>query len=338
MHLKYNYVNMAKIVFVSKLYSPHVGGVEKHIEKLSNELIREGHSITILTENYSSDLKVEETNKKVKIVRFEYKKTKFLGLFYLWKEFIKRISIFLSADLIHVHDVFIWILPLRFILFWKKFYLTNHGWEGIYPIPRKNILLKRLSTLLCKGSISVGSYIDEFYGIHSNKVIYGATDIPINKNFKKENRIVYVGRLSADTGLPIFLEAFKQLIDYKVDFCGDGDLNNECKKYGKVHGFVNPSNYLKNAKICFCSGYLSIIEAISYKCLVITAYDNPLKKSYFMNTPFSKWIIIVSNPDDIVDKIKKPFEYSPNIELAYNWVKPQTWRNVAMQYKDLWFS
>ena len=37
-----------KILFIVPNYLPHIGGVEKHIDMLCKELLKDGHSITIL--------------------------------------------------------------------------------------------------------------------------------------------------------------------------------------------------------------------------------------------------------------------------------------------------
>ena len=40
-----------RILQVSPLFYPHVGGIENHVEKLSNRLVEEGHEVTVYTSN-----------------------------------------------------------------------------------------------------------------------------------------------------------------------------------------------------------------------------------------------------------------------------------------------
>lgn len=40
------------ILFLVRLYHPHIGGVEKHVETIAKLLINKGFSITILTEQF----------------------------------------------------------------------------------------------------------------------------------------------------------------------------------------------------------------------------------------------------------------------------------------------
>lgn len=97
------------------------------------------------------------------------------------------------------------------------------------------------------------------------------------------SRIVFVGRLEADTGLSEFLKwLMSNHYPLIVDFVGDGSLREECKKYGMVHGFTDPKPFLKRAKNCVPGGYLSYIEAKQMGCKIMTFHNNPLKKDYWV--------------------------------------------------------
>lgn len=326
---------MAKILFISKLFHPHIGGVEKHIYKLSKELIKKKHEISVLTEKYDSKLKTRENYEGINVIRIDYRKVKLLGLFSLWFVVFKKLKLFLKSDVIHVHDVFIWVIPIRMFLFWKPFYLTNHGWEGIYPIPMKNKILKQISTFLSSGSMSIGGYINKFYEIRSNIVSYGGTNIP-KKFYKKKEKIVYVGRLEKDTGLDLLLKTLKHFPNLSIEFCGNGSMRQECEKLGEVHGFVNPAKYIKDAKICFCGGYLTILEAFANKCFVATAYSNLLKKSYLLETPFSQWIATGDKPKVISVNLKRKMGSKGVLKQSYEWVKKQTWKELSNKYEEMW--
>src|SRR5688572_1794555 len=134
-----------KILFLSHYFHPHIGGVEKHTLEVAKNLIAKGHKVTVLTEKYDKDLKETETINKIQIVRFSYPHFKFLGLFSIWFWLFRNKKLIQAADIIHCHDVFIWYLPFRFLYPNKKIYTTLHGWEGKWPIPWQNILLKQLA-------------------------------------------------------------------------------------------------------------------------------------------------------------------------------------------------
>jgi len=345
-----------KVLFISKYYKPHIGGVEKHVEKISQELIKKDYEITVLTENHTAvfenskisskrivNLKNQETIDDVKVIRIAYPKIKFFGLFKIWSQLFKQIDLFKNADIIHIHDVFIWYLPLKFILPKKKVFTSFHGWEGQYPIPLKNILYKKLAAKLSKKNICVGKYIEKYYGIKADRITYGAVSIPKVKSdlkSKVRNSIVYVGRLETDTGLKVFLKALENLPGYNVDFCGNGPLADECAKYGKVHGFCDPQPYLIKAQFCFAGGYLTALEAMANQCVVLTAYDNLLSQNYWQLVPFKDFIILADSGNSLSQEIlaisQEPKKLEQITTNAFKWVKQQNWNDLAQIYTQLW--
>lgn len=317
-----------KILFFAKYYTPHIGGVEKHIKEVSQKLQQNGYQISIITEKHTNELLDQEKLSGIKIYRFSYPKLKFLGLFVIWIKLFKYCQVLLASDIIHIHDVAIWYLPLRILLFWKPVVLTMHGWEGIYPIPLKNKILKKLSAAISNKTIFVGSYIEKYYGIVADYIIYGGATAPQKTHAKDQKLIIYLGRLGQDTGLKAFLSAAKKIKGYKVEFCGDGPLAPECQKVGKVHGFVNPQKYLARASICFASGYLSVLEALSNRCKVIVSYDNALRKDVFFNSPFKEFIFVCKDQTEILKAIKAKNKSTYKNILS--------WLGVAKVYQEVY--
>lgn len=256
-----------KILFIAQHKWPHVGGVEQHLRAVSEQLIIKNVQVKTIS---GEDLK--------------YPKIKYLGLLYIWKWIFINRKFIQDADIVHIHDVFIWYLPFRFLYPNKKVFTTFHGWEGKYPIPFMNKLQKQIASKLSKGTIAVGKYIEKYYGIKADKIIYGGTSLLYsNEVVKKRDSIVFVGRLEEDTGV---LELLK-LLDHKknkwskIDFIGDGSLRKESEKYGTVHGFCDPKPYLKKAEYVVPGGYLSYIEARQFGCKILVFPNNPLKKDYW---------------------------------------------------------
>lgn len=148
-----------KILFLTQHKRPHVGGVEKHVYEISKRLKVKGESVITISEE---DIK--------------YPHIKFLGLLNIWLWLFKNRKLIETSDVIHCHDVFIWYFPFRFLYPGKKVFTTFHGWEGTWAIPLKNILMKRLASKLSYKTIAVGKYIEKYYGIKTDKIIYGAQD------------------------------------------------------------------------------------------------------------------------------------------------------------------
>lgn len=334
-----------KILFLSPYFYPHVGGVEKHAYILASSLLKKGHSVVIVTKKHDKKLKSFEEINALRIYRFNQPKIKYIGLLYTWFWMLMHINLINKSDIIHCHDVFIWYLPFRLLLPGKPVFTTFHGWEGIYPVPYKNIVHKKIAAKLSTGTLAIGKFIEKYYRVKASLISYGAVGVPKIQYNKVRNTITYVGRLDPDTGLLIFLTVLDLLkkvkdIRFTVDFCGDGALKTQCAKYGRVHGFVDPTPYLSKARFCFASGYLSLLEAMANKCIVLTGYDNDLKKDYYLKTPFSDWIYSSNNPEILARNIIHFYINGKlaqkNTESGYNWVRKQTWEKLVNDYFSLW--
>ena len=333
-----------EILFFTKLFYPHVGGVEKQVMELSIRLIKLGYKITIVTEKYSDRLKNEEENNGIKIIRFLPLKLKFIGLIYIWLWLLKNRKFIEEADVVHAHSVYVWYWPFRFLYPSKPSFVTFHGWEGIYPIPLRNIIIRKIDAFLADKNIAISDYLEKHYKIKADRLMYTSVDLPkIGVNPRKNpTSILYVGRLDLDTGLTKILEAFSLLKNMKlsIGFCGDGPLRHECEKYGKVYGFVDPKPYYRRSAICVSPGVTSVLEAFTYKCLIITTYNNPVKKDYLLMTPFKNWIIVEKTAGGLAEKIRfyvnNYNKAAPYIDHSYNWVKTQNWNNAVKTYLNLW--
>lgn len=250
-----------KILFVAKHKWPHIGGVEKHIAMLKHEFRNSKYEINVISEE---DIKQPHT--------------KIMGLLYIWYWLFKNRELITRSDVVHIHDVFIWYLPFRFLYPRKKVHITFHGWEGKWPISKWAIFNKRLANFLCSGSIAVGKYIEKWYGIKADYIIHGAVQpLAVSRLSlaKKKNSLIYLGRKDKDTGYYEFQEWLKSRTNLKVKY-----VTNE----------LNPEKYLKNAEYCVPSGYLSYLEAKSYGCKIITFANNPLKEDYWKEAKSLKTI------------------------------------------------
>lgn len=319
-----------KAVIITESYLPHIGGVEKHIASVLPYLEAASFEINIIS--------------KREILHGQ-KTRKFLGLCQIWLAIAKKINLIRQADVIFIHDVFIYYLPFRLIFPKKKVITTFHGWEKIYPIPFKNILYKKLAQKLSNQTISIGSYINKYYSLKekSNHLSYGAVTLPkdeINLNEKKANSFLFIGRLEKDNGLSIFLDFLNILkeknIIFDVKFCGDGPMREQCQSYGQVLGFTSIEEHLRKSQYCFAGGYLSILEAMAYKNIVLSAYQNNLKKDYLLDSPFAKNILCAENADNLFKLYSESKKQTSNlIEKNYFIAKDYSFEKLANLYIEL---
>ena len=326
-----------KIIFITRLFYPHVGGVEKHVERVGSELIKKGYEVTVLTTKFKREFVREEIYRKLKIIRFYQPKIRFLGLISTWVWLVKNRRLLLDKDIIHIHDVFIWYWPLKLIYPKKSVFLTYHGRWGKYPITLVDKLQKKIGAKYSSGVICIGDYIPKNYGIKADFISYGAVDTPAKK-FKKENRlIIYVGRLDNDIALAKILKVFEKLKkEYEIVFVGDGAMAGEAKKIGKVTGFTDPIPYYKRAKYLFASGYLTILEGLAYRCRIFTMYENRLQEDYYKTPNLKRLITISGSYEEILKKFIRTDIDIKKVEQGYKWVKDQNWEKMSENYLMLW--
>lgn len=341
------------ILFLSRLYYPHIGGVEKHIKKISNLLIKKGNKITIITEKDNPKEKEIEIKKSLKIYRIPIKNKSKLKKFLIWLWLFKRRKIIHNADIIHAHDVAFWYFPFRIFYPKKPFFITFHGYE-VGKLPTiKSIIIRKISEKISLGNICIGKFITKWYKTKPTFILYGAADIPqVKQNKKYKYDACFLGRVDRDTGIMKYLQALKILKDkgQTIDLiiCGDGSEVKKAKHFAreasikvKFLGFVkNPIPYLINSRFAFVSSYLAIIEAAQSKKLIFATYNNEIKKDYLKTMPISSSIIIRKTAKELADQIsyflKNPREEKKLIQKSYLWASKQTWEKITQAYIDLW--
>lgn len=351
------------ILFFSRLFYPHIGGVEKHVWEISKTLVQKGHKVVIVTEQHEKGLKLHEIVDKIEIYRIPPCRRNWLKKFDLWLWLLQNERLVKQADIVHCHDVFFWYLPFRFLFPFKKVFTTFHGYEGNNLPTRKAILMHKLSEKLSFANICVGEFLKKWYGTKTNVVTYGAVHINKiqNQKFKTQNKfkirslklkVIFIGRLEEETGIVEYLVSLKILKEkgFKLNLVvlGDGSKRKDAEKFCKVNkldvefkGFVkNVSAYLKKADCVFTSRYLGVLESFVQRKTVFAVYNNSIKEDYLKLTPFVKWIAVGKSGMDIADNFQYIFNKTERrakmINGAYRWAKDKTWENLAGVYLQLW--
>lgn len=337
------------VIFFSRLFYPHIGGVEKHVLEISKLLLKNNYKITVITENFQSLPKLDNID-GIQIVRINTGKKGSLKKIRIWVNLLQYIPLFRSADIIHCHDIFFWYLPFRFIFPFKKVFTTFHGYEGDETPNRKSILMHKIAEKLSNGNICVGEFFNKWYGTKPTIVTYGAVDRSLIKQLISRNKRIgrkamFLGRLENETGIMNYLKAIKKL-GIGMDVFGNGSLEKDVNSYIRnnnlnvnLKGFVlNATDYIKDYEYVFTSRYLGILEAMAVKKPVFSEYSNEIKKDYLEMTPFAKYISISSTSDEIVKEYKNYINNKSNIntDRGYDWVKDKTWESMVENYLRLW--
>lgn len=339
-----------QILFLTHYFYPKIGGVEKHVYQLSQELIKKQHQVTVLTSKHQPQLPSIQNHRGINIIRINISNINWdkPPKAQLWNWFIKNKTLFQQSDIIHCHDIFFWYLPLRFLLPNRHVYTTFHGYEKVCPPTKKSIIIRKISEKLSTKNICVGKYLQKWYTTKADLITYGATQIPTppKKQPKPKNKTaLFLGRLDPDNCLPRYFKALdilhQQNLNLKVEFCGGGQLETSARKYGQVLGFQSDiSPPLFKNRFVFANSYLSMLEAMAHQRLIFATYNTPIKKDILHLTPFKNFINIANSTQQLAEQIQyyldHPQAEQDKINQAYNWVQTQTWEHLTNQYLKLW--
>ena len=336
------------ILFLTRLYHPHIGGVEKHLEKIS-QLLKKKHQITIITEQHDRKLKQSESTDGITIYRIPVlSTTEKQKKLVIWKWLWKNRHLIIKADIIHIHDVIFWFFPFRILFPFKKVFITFHGYEANQPVTLSAIIQRKLGEVMSAGNICVGDFLKKWYKANPTAVTYGAADLQPQPPPQKQSAI-FVGRLDHDTGIGTLLKGVSlQESPLSLHIYGTGPLESESKKYAHKHHLpatfkgpsANASKEIAQHRYAFVSGYLSILEAMQTKRLVFAYYHNELKKGYLTCHPQAKNMIIFHTPEELIKALEQikthPLVEKRYIDNGYTWAKQQTWSKLVKEYLDLW--
>ncbi len=344
-----------KVVFLARRYLPHIGGVELHIQKLV-EKFGPDIQVTIVTEQHTPELALKETIESATVYRIPLPNQQ-TNKFVIWWWWFRHLNLVFSADIVHIHDVFFWTLPFRWFFFWKPFFMTFHGYEGTRNPKWQQIFWHQMAEVSTSGNLCIGGFHEKWYGVTPNQISYGATDVENHKvkissstlRNKPTIKVVFVGRLAADTGILVYIEALKILeLQFKLtlDVFGDGPDRQIAEEYVKqyqlpvtFHGFVSQDKILwEKYDVAFVSRYLAILEAFVAGLPVIAQYNVEIKKDYLELTPFKNWLVTAQSTQQIVEGFEAAVKSSNSepLQLAQSWAEKQTWQKMCETYLELW--
>lgn len=350
------------IVMICRLFSPHRGGVERHVEEVSIRAAQDGNKVVVVTSQHERSLAygsrlLTSTEQEILVYRIPnlYQgatKTllrKLADRVRIWRWTVVNIKLFISADIIHVHDVFWWCWPIKILLPWKKMYVTFHGFEAGSLPTAKAKKARRLAEFFTRGNICIGGWIEKWYGTKATYISYGAADcssIQQKKKAKSEQRkALFVGRLEEDTGILSYIEAVLSMGRISLDIVGEGKLKPRIEKMIKnrkniqlLGGSSDTCSLYGKYDVVFASSYLTMIEALQCQTPIIAYAHDKLKEDYLRSFPVSKDIAIVLTIDALkgaLSKLSTP-DMKEKTKKASEWARRQTWGSVYLLYRNIW--
>ena len=281
-----------------------VGGVQRHISGITNELRKLGN---VVDWNYPSRIKPDEIDAKYDVV--------ICHDFFVYQDNVKNIP--------------------RIIVF--------HGWEGKYPLNPTVVKRRQEISQNAEGVINIGHSITEMYGSKDGRILYGGIDIPENfkepKYNSKNNKYLIVTRIKPDATILPGIKLAKML-DIPCAICGDGDqdIKNDIKKEMpnvEFKGFVDdPSEFFDNVKYIQIGGYLAMMEAFLHKKIVVGFY-NTIGRKYRLTCVSDEFKIFVGEDEhEVLEEIEKytEAELEEIVEKNYRWVTKNTYKDIAKIY------
>lgn len=320
-----------RVLMTAAECAPKLGGVERHVEALRRELAACGCDVTVL-----------ELGRGARSVRALPR--------------LLRVLKTQQFETIHAHDflpaIVTWI-AMRVAGVRIRLHVTIHGYEG-FPLKAHYVAGHRLAHRLAGKVIAVGSYIDSWYGTHSNLVVHGGVT-PVRTSISAPHEpaasVVFVARLAADNNC---IEVTQALIA-----CSGMHGGVQCSVYGfgplaeRVQGMcagtavsfagatVDAARTLSQASIVVANSYLTILEAFSLRKPVVAYCDNALKRDYLEELArASRALIVASTIADLEAAISRLLadraerEYLASRAALY--AERFSWSNVARDYLNLW--
>lgn len=350
-----------KILMLTWFFHPHIGGVEKHVLRVSEELVRAGFDVRVLTLRYDASLEEREVRQGIEIRRIgrhAFEGIPGLRLLHGWLSSRDAADLFAWADLIHFHDhtPFIrWYLPRLLLPGRKPVLITFHGFESQVP-QLKAVLERKLLARVSARTVCVGKFIETYYGTPCDEVTVGAVDVPAGADGQRERRGLYLGRVEPDVGVFTCLEMLRCLrdrhgLEVPLDVVGSGSLLDAVRERAAVKGLdvvfhgqvADPGPYLLRALFTFASSYLSMLEAMAAKSLVVATWTSGLKRDYIESMGVEGDETPIIADDDagrlagrLASIIGDPGAHEMMTERAFQYASGKSWQRLARAYAGLY--
>lgn len=284
----------------SKGYDKYAGGgIEKHVEKLSKYLAKEGHHPIIITRRFPGQKKFEKRG-RIRIYRTGFVSNKYLRNFsYNIQAYrlAKRIIREEKPGIIHSHAVIAGYFGAR--LSEKTgipMVFTPHGSVIGWRFPIRSIL-KRMETKALKTAkktlfISKNAMSEMSQKTKRKALLTNAIDLDDFRSVKrtwKPIRFLFLGRLLRFKGIVHCLEAFEKLTyefpGAEFFVAGDGEARQEAEFYSqrnsKIHylGWVSdPENRILHTDVFILPSTergqpIALLEAMASGKIILTSLD-----------------------------------------------------------------
>lgn len=285
-----------KIAQVCHRYSPNVGGVERHVQEIS-ERLAERHEVEVITADRSGGLSRSEEINGVRVTRFlSFSPGNAYFVAPQIYSYIKKSRF----DVVHAHNYH--ALPALFACQGckgKRLIFTPH-YHGLGSTPLRDMLnkpyrkvgsriFKRAKKIICVSNYERNLVVKDFGFEDKIEVIpngINLEDIKKAEPFEHEGRLIlYIGRLDRYKNIDRAVEAMEYLPEhFQFYIGGTGKYREELKGLieernltdrVKLLGFVSEEDKYRWMKTCDLFINLSSVEAFGMTVLEALAVGSP---------------------------------------------------------------
>lgn len=210
-----------KVIQVTPRYHPHIGGIETHVQDISERLVKRGFEVEVVSTDPTGSLPKHEAINGVAINRFRSLAPGDAYYFAPHIYFYLRDS---KCDLIHIHSYHSFTsLFAALAKKDRKLIITPHtfGFPATFPKNIFHSIYKPLGLFIFNSADIVVSiskveagWLRKTFELTDSKLHYIPIPIDIgNADAKKERKddikIAFMGRLSAEKNVDVLISAFK---------------------------------------------------------------------------------------------------------------------------------
>lgn len=261
-----------RVLTVTMLFYPYVGGAEKQAWKLSKKLITKGVSVKILTGRWFKDTPKEEMIDGLPVIRcftfrqvFSLKGLRKFGVYtYLLTLFLYLIKHRYEYDIIHIHQLgphaFPGVVAARLLGKKSLIKVGNSGQASDIKVMQENRQIwgtKYLfpKTRTCDRVIAISNLIKQELlenGFRFDQIVRLSNGVEVDEIKPKTDYsitgkvlLTYVGRLHRQKGADILLDALKKMTELRPDLCwqlmilGTGPLTSQLKHQAQKHDIAD---------------------------------------------------------------------------------------------------
>jgi glycosyltransferase involved in cell wall biosynthesis len=239
------------IIQVCPRYFPAIGGVETHVQEISERLVRNGHHVEVIcTDPRGVHPRLDCIN-GVHVRRFWSFAPH--DAYFIAPGMFRYIRT-LDADILHAHGYHAFPALLSKIAVKDKRFIFTPHYHGKGHTPLRNMLLKcydpcgrtifnRADRIICVSGYEKNLIIKKF-GIPAEKLVIIPNGLNLSEfstftDKRNTTRLLHVGRIEKYKGIQYIIEALPKMPGYTLTLVGKGPFESELHRFAAEQGITD---------------------------------------------------------------------------------------------------